>query len=285
MAQSGSIAELKESLRQFLGVRHVVGLTTREAVVAALAEAKRGNAATLGYLAHQNETPSAISAHLLDAVEAIAEAGLKSSISIKVDLLGYDRDLVFEVISAAMANGVRVHFDAQAHDTADPTFALFEEGLALGADLSATLPSRWERSPKDAERLIELGVPIRVVKGQGKDPEHPKIDPRSSFLELVKQLAGRAAEVAVATHDRRVAEPALDLLMAAGTPCWLEQLGALPRLDSLAVERGVPVRVYVAYGQSGLPYAINQVVRRPAIVGWILRDLLVRRRPQPTGSL
>jgi proline dehydrogenase len=262
MAQSGSIAELKESLRQFLGVRHVVGLTTREAVVAALAEAKRGNAATLGYLAHQNETPSAISAHLLDAVEAIAEAGLKSSISIKVDLL-----------------------DAQAHDTADPTFALFEEGLALGADLSATLPSRWERSPKDAERLIELGVPIRVVKGQGKDPEHPKIDPRSSFLELVKQLAGRAAEVAVATHDRRVAEPALDLLMAAGTPCWLEQLGALPRLDSLAVERGVPVRVYVAYGQSGLPYAINQVVRRPAIVGWILRDLLVRRRPQPTGSL
>ncbi|MCP3974531.1 MAG: proline dehydrogenase [bacterium] len=270
----------KESLRRFLGARHVVGLRIDEAVTAAAAEAQRGNRATLGYLAARNESPDAIGAHHLSAIQAIAAADLDSSISIKVDKLEYDRDVLFPVIEAAMNVGVRVHFDAQAYESADPTFTLFEEALDLGADVSATLPSRWQRSVEDAERLIELGVPVRVVKGQAEDPTNPKIDPRRSFVDLVEQLAGRVAAVGIATHDRRVAEPAFDLLQAAGTPCSLEQLAALPRLDAVFTTRGIPVTVYVAYGESGLPYALNQVFKRPAILGWVIRDLVVRRQPQ-----
>lgn len=281
--ETGIMAELKESIRQFLGARHVVGLRIDEAVNSASSEARRGNMATLGYLAHRDETAATIGSHHLSAIEAIAAAGLNCSISIKVDKLDYDRDILLGVIGAAQDRGVRVHFDAQAHDTVDPTFALFEEGLALGADLSATLASRWARSVQDAERLIELGVPIRVVKGQAEDPDNPKIDPRRSFIDLVEQLAGRAREVGIATHDRRVAEPAFDMLQAADTPCSLEQLAALPRLDAVFTPRGIPVRVYVAYGESGLPYALNQVFRRPAILGWALRDLIVRRQGHSAG--
>jgi hypothetical protein len=58
----------------------------------------------------------------------------------------------------------------------------------------------------------------------------------------------------------------------------LEQLSSLPRLDALARQRGVPVRVYIACGRWGLPYAVREVLRRPAIAGWIARDLLWRHR-------
>jgi hypothetical protein len=68
------------------------------------------------------------------------------------------------------------------------------------------------------------------------------------------------------------------MLLAAKTPCSLEQLRSLPRLDFLAEKRGIPVRVYVAYGRFGLPYAIDEITRRPAIVWWILRDALERLR-------
>jgi proline dehydrogenase len=191
--------------------------------------------------------------------------------------------VLFPLLRHAMSRRVRVHFDAQAFESADRTFELLEEGVALGADLSATLPSRWARSFKDAELLIRLGVPMRIVKGQGGDPGHPKIDPRRSYLELVESVAGRAAHVGIATHDRRTAEPALDILLAKGASCSLEQLRSLPRLDFLAERRGVPERAYVAYGRFGLPYALGEVMRRPAIVGWILRDLFMRYRPQAVG--
>jgi proline dehydrogenase len=199
-----------------------------------------------------------------------------ASVSIKVDLLEYDRALVAAVLREASHCGVRVHFDGQGHDTVDRTHDLVEDAVMTGADVSATLASRFRRSLTDADRLVRLRVPVRIVKGQGGDPGFPKIDPRASFLELAECLAGRAAHVGVATHDRRSAEPALNRLMKAGTDCALEQMRSLPRIDFVADQRGLPVRVYIAYGHAGLPYAIGEVMRRPAMLAWILRDLVVR---------
>lgn len=259
-----------------LGARHVTGLQIRDAVAAATAEANRGRLSTLGYWSHPHETPSIIASRYAQAIDAIAESRLAASISIKAEKLELERDRVLGLLRHALRRGVRVHFDAESHAGVERTLDLVEEGRARGADVGATLPSRWERSARDAERLVRMGVPFRIVKGQGKDPGKPRIDPCRSFLELVAQVCGRASHVAVATHDRRVAEPALDRLLATRTPCSLEQLRSLPRLDFLAEARGIPVRAYVAYGRSGLPYALGQVARRPAILAWMVRDLLVR---------
>ncbi len=276
----GSVSRFKKALRQRLGARHIVGRSIDDAVVAAQTERNRGNSSSLGYWPKGDDDPETIGVHLIDAIEAISAAGIDASISIKADTLGYDRRVLGPVLDLATTHGVRVHFDAQAHETADPTLEVIEWGLERGADISATLPARWARSFPDADRFIELGVPLRVVKGQAADPTDPTIDPRGAYLELIEHLAGRAAEVGVASHDRRVVEPALDVLTRSGTPCALEQLTALPRLDFLASKRGIPVRAYVAYGQSGLPYSLGQLFRRPAIVGWVLRDLMVRGRSE-----
>jgi proline dehydrogenase len=265
-------------LTQYLGARHVTGLDIAHAVAAATVEAHRGHLSTLGYWPHPRETPALLAEEHLRAIDAIAESHLPSSISIKAERLGCDRHAVLRVLRHAIPRRVRVHFDAETQHSVDSILALVEEGLTLGADVSVTLPSRWQRSSADAEQIVRLRIPCRIVKGQGRDPAHPRIDPRRSFVDLVEQVAGRAAHVAIATHDRRVAGPALDRLLATQTPCSLEQLRSLPRLDALAAARGVPIRVYVAYGRSGLPYALTQILGRPAIIGWVLRDLLVRPR-------
>ena len=271
---------LHSSLASFLaaGARHVSGSKLSDALAAASNEAERGNLSTFGYWAHKGDTPGVIASRYLQAIDAIADSRLDSSISIKVDQVEYDRELLHPVFRHAASRHVRVHFDAQPIPTADRTHELVREAIALGTDVSATLPSRWERSVKDAEMFLDLGIPMRIVKGQGGDPGNPKIDPRRSFLALVNQVRGRALHVGVATHDRRVAEPALDLLLATNTPCSLEQLRSLPRLDFLAKKRGIPVRAYVAYGRFGLPYSIGELKRRPAIIGWILRDAIERHR-------
>lgn len=275
LTRSGAARMLaaQSKLEYVLGMRHVAGLELSDAVAAAIREARDGRLATLGYWPHPHEDSVSVASRYVQAIDTIVESQIDSSISIKLDRLQFNRDALFRVFHHAKLRQVRVHFDAESLAAADHVLSFLEKGLEMGVDLSTTLPSRWRRSVEDAERLISLGVPFRIVKGQGKDPDSPHIDPRQSFVDLVRHVAGRAAHVAIATHDRRVAEPALDLLLAAGTPCSLEQLRFLPRLDFLAARRDVPVRIYVPYGRPGLPYTLAQVTRRPAILLWVLRDL------------
>lgn len=79
------------------------------------------------------------------------------------------------------------------------------------------------------------------------DPDWRDPDIESNYLALVSRLAGRSAPVAVATHDPGLADRALRLLLAAGTPCELEQLRGLPTRRTMAVAKdlGVPVGIYV----------------------------------------
>lgn len=259
--------------------RHTSGVDVASAMQAVAKEVGSGRFASLGYWSFAGEAPAAIISQYSKCVEAIATEGLPCSISIKADVVGFDRALLTALFEQARAGNVQIHFDSQGWDTAERTLALVEAARDLGTRVSASVTARWRRSVVDVERLISLGVPMRIVKGQGGDPTGRGVDPRGAFLDIVRQCAGRASHIGVATHDRRVAEPALDILKAAGTPCCLEQLPSLPRLDFVAERRGLPVMSYIGYGRFGLPYAITELVRRPAVIGWILRDFYERLRP------
>ena len=269
---------LRAGLENYLGEhsRHVCGMDLSDAMAVAHQEAANGRQVSVGFWSQPSDRPAAIAAEYSKSIDAIADSLPGASISIKADQLGFDSKLLFPVFRRAAERKVPVHFDSQHYDTATRALTMLEAARDLGTEVSASLSSRWRRSMDDVGRLMALNVGIRIVKGQGGDPTDPKIDPRQSFAALVAQCAGRASHVGVATHDKRVAGPALDALKAAGTPCALEQLVSLPRLDALATRRGLPVQVYVAYGRFGLPYALAEVRRRPAIAGWILRDLAGR---------
>ena len=82
--------------------------------------------------------------------------------------------------------------------------------------------------------------------------------------------------MAIATHNPVLAARALDRLIAAGTPCALEQLRGLPRRRTMAAarRRGVPVRLYIPFGPGWWPYAIDKALARPHLPLWWLRDRL-----------
>ena len=90
-------------------------------------------------------------------------------------------------------------------------------------------------------------------------------------------------EVAVATHDAALAREAFLRLRRAGTPCELELLCGLPRAEVMAVakEFDVPVRLYIPFGTAWLPYALGQLVRKPHMWIWMVRDLWSAMRHSP----
>jgi proline dehydrogenase len=116
-----------------------------------------------------------------------------------------------------------------------------------------------------------MGLAVRIVKGQfsGEDDR----DPQLGVLSVVDRLAGRGRHVAVASHDRRLAAEALRRLQAAGTPCELEQIYGIPLAPP-------PARVYVPYGHAMLPYAMAQLKYNSKILLWLVRDVVLRRRPK-----
>lgn len=120
---------------------------------------------------------------------------------------------------------------------------------------------------------------VRVVKGQWADPSSGAIDPRQGFLAVIDRLAGRACQVAVASHDPPLAREALHRLRRAGTPCELELLLGLPMQGALKVARevGAPVRIYIPFGVSWIPYALAYVQKNPHVAWWAIRDAAIGR--------
>jgi hypothetical protein len=101
---------------------------------------------------------------------------------------------------------------------------------------------------------------------------------------VIDRLAGRAGQVAVATHDPVLAAEALGRLVAAGTPCELELLYGLAAGPVLAATRelGVPVRYYVPWGRGSLTFPLWRIAEL-RLLRALLGDLAGRRRRYPVG--
>ena len=222
-----------------------------------------------------HDTPLRVASSYLEAINSIKNEGLDCYLSVKVPSLAYDLKLLTDVVQTAREYGIRIHFDSLAPDTATPSIALLKETIKIYQNVSYTLPSRWRRSIDDSKKIIDLGIPIRLVKGQWADPDEPNIDAGENFLRLIDVLSGRASCVAVATHDIMLAQESLTRLKASGTFCELEQLYGLPLRDqSVAKPLNVPIRIYVPYGHAYLSYALSSIRKRPIILAWLARDFL-----------
>lgn len=256
---------------------YVAGPALDDALCACRLAARRDIASTIGFWNGDDQAPEEVTAAYLATLDGLGHDTLDCYLSVKAPPLGFSRELSSAIVIRARRAGVRVHFDSLGPDTVEPTFAMLEDGLAHHPQLGCTIPGRWSRSLRDADRAAELGLDVRVVKGQF--PSRDEMDPRAGFLEVVDRLAGRARFVAVATHDAPLAEIALDHLISAGTPCEAELLYGLPSRRALRVARAkrVTPRLYVPYGQAWLPYRLSHARHNPGLLWWVTRDLVRAR--------
>jgi len=238
--------------------------------------AEDGLAAAIGYFQADDAGPETVAQENLAAIARLSGGRRDAYFSLKAPPLGFDAVRISTIAQAAREAGMAVVFDSHAPDLADPTLALVERLLPDYPGTGFALPARWRRSVADAHAFRDSTARIRLVKGEWPDPEGDDGDPAERYLALARILAGRPAKVAVATHDPALAERALAILLAQGTPCELEQLRGLPRARTCAVARrlGVPIRLYLPFGPGWWPYAVDRALARPYLLGWMLRDRL-----------
>ncbi len=242
--------------------RYVSGPEVADAVRTAQMLRGRGLSCTFGYWDSGTDAPADVARQALDAGEALRSCGIDGYVSVKSTAFAYDASPL------RSAGSTHVHIDAMGFDSVDPTFDFAAE--LPGAGL--TLPGRWHRSDRDALTAVEMGRPVRVVKGQFPGFADDR-DPAHGFLSVIDILAGRAPFVAVASHDVPLAAEALRRLRRAGTPCELQLLYGLPIERVLRQTGETTARVYVPFGNAYVPYALRRLRENPKALFWFALDL------------
>jgi len=273
-------AALSQATQRIAASRYVTGPDLQSALREEAACAAAGYATTVGFWDKGTAPPAAVTE---DCLAAAATLPAGSQLSIKYASLQRDPKVLDELLARCVARGLTLHFDALAPETAEP--ALHEAvRLAQSAPstVSCTLPGRWARSVTDSKQVSDAGLGVRVVKGEWADPSDPDRNPRMGFLAVVDALAGKASHVAVATQDTALADEALRRLVAAGTACELQVLYAMHSRPAVRAARrlGVPVRIYVPYGEGRVPYPVEH---DPRTVARLAFDLLPGVSHAPPG--
>jgi proline dehydrogenase len=164
-----------------------------------------------------------------------------------------------ERIVAALPPGRRIEVGAEQERRANRILAAVLAVARTGGAVSATVQANLKRSWADGQALAEAGVPIRVVKGAFlEDPQvaRPWGEPTDvAFLELAHGLHAGGAELALATHDAVLREALLRALPGLGVEM---SLGVRSADATALARRGVPVRIYLPYGDGWFRYAMRR---------------------------
>lgn len=281
--------------------RFVAGETLTDALNACRSLNAQGLAVTLDYLGEavtDRREAEAAAAMAVRILQAIRDEGVEANLSLKPSQMGLDIDEAFcydnvaWVLERARQLGdgdeeIFVCLDMESSAYTDRTLDLTEKLVRAGfRNVGTVLQSYLRRTPNDLERMLQLGVRLRLVKGAYLEPPtiaYPdKADVDRAYVELMRVLLDRGNYPAIATHDERIIEATRRWAFERGIPKTafeFQMLYGIRRDLQLRLrEEGYNVRVYVPFGEQWYPYLMRRLAERPANVMFVLGNVM---REQP----
>ena len=226
-------------------------------------------------------------------IDAVVQSGIERNLSLKLTQLGLDVDKASavdnlrKILERAEPAGFFVRIDMENSPYTDVTLEIFETLWRHGyRQIGVVLQSALYRSEADLERMNALGARVRLVKGAYKEPKavayQNKADVDAAYARMMKTLLTRGHSPAIATHD-----PA----MIDATRRWAREHGVAPDafefqmlygirrdLQTMLVNEGYRVRVYIPFGRQWFPYFMRRLGERPANVSFVIRGIVGEQR-------
>lgn len=232
--------------------------------------------------------------HLLDD---LAQNGLERNVSLKPTQMGLliDEDLCYETVadicSKAESMDAFVRFEMEDAPTVDGTLRVFHRlRRQFPQTIGCVLQSRLFRTLEDVQALLQEDAPlnVRLVKGIYLEPPeiaHTQGEPiNQAFLQAQLALLQGGAFLGAATHDEKLIEALQKALQ--DHPEWKPRaevqmlLGVREELRSQVRDMGIPVRVYVPYGEHWLPYVTRRMRKNPRLARLALIGLFSKREKE-----
>jgi proline dehydrogenase len=276
--------------------RFVPGETVEDALRAARALDARGISVTFDHLGESVTTlAEAVAAtnDYLEVVRAIVASGVERNLSLKLTQLGLDVDHASavdhlrRVLELAGPAGFFVRIDMESSRYTAVTLDIFETLWKHNyRQIGVVLQSDLYRSEDDLRRINALGARIRLVKGAYREPKsvayQKKADVDAAYARMMKVLITDGHYPAIATHDPVMIDLARRWASEHGIASdrfEFQMLYGIRRdLQTMLVEAGYRVRVYLPFGRDWYPYFMRRLGEHPANVAFVLRGIFSERR-------
>jgi proline dehydrogenase len=224
----------------------------------------------------------------LAVLDRIAEENLDATVSVKLTQLGLDfgeqlcLNLVRDMAVRARQLGTAIEIDMESSDYVDRTLRIVTSLHAETGAVRAVVQSYLRRTEADVQRLNELRIPVRLVKGAYDEPPDvafpSKREVNANFIRIMKLLMDRGVYPAIATHDDHIVGEALrhahERRMDKASFEFQMLYGIRRDLQRNLVSEGYRLRLYVPFGEAWYPYFMRRLAERPANVLFLVRNLL-----------
>lgn len=233
----------------------------------------------------------AVAAHYLQLIDAVAERGLDTQVSVKLTQLGLDLGVeecfgyLMRLVERAEARGNVIWIDMESTKYVDRTLDLFKRVRARSARTGLCLQAYLHRTAADLESLLPLAPAIRLVKGAYREPPELAFPKKADVDENYFRLASRMLQpdvpagtfLGIGTHDsaliQRLRGVAKDRAVSRERYEFEMLYGIQRPLQASLVKDREPLRVLISYGEFWFPWYMRRLAERPANVLFVAKSM------------
>jgi len=224
----------------------------------------------------------------LCALDQIAALKLNATVSVKLTQLGLDfsegdcESNVEQLLIRAKEIGTGVEVDMESSAYVDRTLGIVRRMHDRHGHVRAVIQAYLHRSEDDIRDLCRQRIPVRLCKGAYQESANVafprKQDVDRNYASLMKILFTDGIQTAIASHDEKIVQRAIDLAkeQKLGADRFEFQMlyGIRRDLQRRLIGKGFHLRLYVPYGDAWYPYFMRRLAERPANVLFLIRNLV-----------
>ncbi|KEQ27083.1 proline dehydrogenase family protein [Paenibacillus tyrfis] len=275
---------------RFGAARFVAGETIGHSIEVVRKLNQSGRVVTLDHLGEfiSTEAEAMESTEMcLRTLDAIAESGVQSNLSLKMTSLGLDIDKELcmsnmrRILDRAKEYGNFVRIDMEDYAHCQVSLDIYRELRQTYDNVGIVIQAYLFRTEQDIKDLNELRANLRLVKGAYKEspkvafPEKKDVD--ENYKKIIKMHLLNGNYTAVASHDENMITFTKQLVKEHGIPNdrfeFQMLYGICEELQNRLVAEGYKVRVYVPYGIDWFGYFMRRLAERPANVWFVLKNM------------
>jgi proline dehydrogenase len=160
-----------------------------------------------------------------------------------------------------------VWIDMESSEFTDDTLKIYLSLFEKYERLGVVIQSNLKRTSNDLGMLLKKGAKIRLVKGayheNSKNAYRTRHEVDENYRKLMSILFEQANEFAIATHDSKLIDLAINLSKKHERKFEFQMLkGIRDEIKPILIKSGFTVSEYIPYGTNWLPYSIRRLKER-----------------------
>ncbi|NQX70307.1 proline dehydrogenase [Paenibacillus alba] len=275
---------------RFGAARFVAGETIQQSIAAVRGLNQDGRVATLDHLGEfvfSEDEALESAAMCIQTLDAIAESGVKSNLSLKMTSLGLDisRELCVtsmkRILERARLHNNFVRIDMEDYAHCQISLDIYKELRKDYDNVGIVIQAYLFRTMQDIDDLASLGANLRLVKGAYKEspqvafPDKSAVD--ENYKKIIEKHLTNGHYTAIASHDEAIIKHTKQFVSEHGISNdqfeFQMLYGICDELQKQLVREGYRVRIYVPYGVDWFGYFMRRLAERPANVWFVLKNM------------